>query len=135
MFESDLRADTAAFDTPTLVVHGNAEQVAPIGITGEATAAAIPGSKLVIYPGGLHAVVMTDHERFNRDLLEMIGVDARHPEVPDRCRGGDPAAAGGPSNTGEVQPADETKQPRLEWPDARPVRLQPSGSTAFSRSK
>lgn len=75
MFESDLRIEMTAFDLPTLLVHGDADQIAPIGITGKTTAAAIPASNLVTYPGGSHGLMMTDHQRFNHDLLEAIGTE------------------------------------------------------------
>jgi pimeloyl-ACP methyl ester carboxylesterase len=71
--EADFRPDMRAFTVPTLIVHGDDDQVSSLDKQGRATAAAIPGSELRIYPGGPHGATITDKERFTQDLLAFIG--------------------------------------------------------------
>lgn len=65
----DFRRDLRAFTVPTLIVHGDADQLNPLDRTGRRTAEAIRGSELRIYEGGPHGLVVTDRQRFNQDLL------------------------------------------------------------------
>jgi non-heme chloroperoxidase len=69
--ETDFRADLRAFTMPTLVVHGRADQGAPLALTGERTARLIPGSRLEVYDTA-HGLFITERERLNRDLLAFI---------------------------------------------------------------
>ena len=71
--DSDFRPDMASFTTPTLVIQGDADVLANIDKTGRKTVAAIPGSRLIVYEGGPHGLLVTERERFNRDLLAFIG--------------------------------------------------------------
>ena len=70
-FETDLRPDLGAFTVPTLVVHGAADETAPIALTGRKTAALVPGSRLEVYDTG-HGLFITEKERLNRDLLAFV---------------------------------------------------------------
>src|SRR6185295_17449748 len=70
--EADFRADLRAFTIPTLIIHGDADQLNPIDKTGRATAQAIRGSELKVYEGGPHGLVVTDKERFTQDLLAFV---------------------------------------------------------------
>ncbi|MFF8596254.1 alpha/beta fold hydrolase [Streptomyces sp. NPDC015220] len=67
--------DLKKFDVPTLVVHGDDDQVVPIDATGRKTARLVSGAELKVYEGGSHGIAMVDgdKERFNRDLLEFLG--------------------------------------------------------------
>jgi non-heme chloroperoxidase len=67
----DLRPDLRAFTMPTLVVHGRADQGAPLALTAEPTARLIPGSRLEVYDTA-HGLFITERERLNRDLLAFI---------------------------------------------------------------
>jgi pimeloyl-ACP methyl ester carboxylesterase len=60
-----------AFTMPTLIVHGRADQGAPLALTGERTARLIPGSRLEVYDTG-HGLFITEMERLNRDLMSFI---------------------------------------------------------------
>jgi non-heme chloroperoxidase len=71
--DADFRPDMRAFTMPTLIVHGDDDQVLPLDKHGRATAQAIRGSELRIYPGGPHGAPITDKERFTQDLLAFIG--------------------------------------------------------------
>ena len=49
---TDFRPDMAAFDVPTLVLHGDADQIVPLGISGQKAHELIPGSRLEVVAGG-----------------------------------------------------------------------------------
>jgi non-heme chloroperoxidase len=70
---ADLRQAAAKIDLPTLIVHGDKDASAPLPLTGAKTAKLIPGSKLTVYEGAPHALVLTHRERFLADLLAFIG--------------------------------------------------------------
>ena len=72
MSETDLRGDMHAFTIPTLVIHGDADQGAPINLTGRKTAQAIPDSQLKVYEGAAHGLFITEKDRLNADLLAFI---------------------------------------------------------------
>ena len=67
--ETDFRPDMKAFTMPTLVIHGDADQVVPFEATGKLAHAMIPGSELKLYSGAPHALVVTHKDRYNADLL------------------------------------------------------------------
>ena len=67
--ETDFRADLASFDMPTLVIHGDDDQVVPYRIGGQGSAAFVAGARLITYEGGPHGITDTHRERLNRDLL------------------------------------------------------------------
>jgi pimeloyl-ACP methyl ester carboxylesterase len=75
MSETDFRTDLKAIDVPALVIHGQADQGAPLELTGRPTAEAISGSRFEIYETG-HGLLLTEKERLNRDLLAFVR-DAR----------------------------------------------------------
>lgn len=64
----DLRADCAGVTVPTLVVHGTVDASVPLA-SGKATAAAIPGARLVVVDGAAHGVFLTHAERVNAELV------------------------------------------------------------------
>lgn len=70
--ETDFREDLKKFDVPTLIVHGDDDQLVPIDSTARATHELIGGSKLVIYEGGPHGITDTYKDRLNQDLLEFL---------------------------------------------------------------
>jgi non-heme chloroperoxidase len=72
MSETDLRKDMDAFTVPTLIIHGDADQGAPLDLTGRRTAQAIPGSQLKVYEGAAHGLFITEKDRLNADLLAFI---------------------------------------------------------------
>ena len=66
---ADLRADCRKIAVPTLIVHGDADQSAPLDMCGRTTAALIPGAKLVVLPGAPHGLFTTHAEAVNQALL------------------------------------------------------------------
>ena len=70
--ETDFRADMAAFSMPTLIVHGDADQTVSIDVAGRAAAKLVKGAELREYKGAPHALVFTEKDRVNADLLEFV---------------------------------------------------------------
>ncbi|MFC9329728.1 alpha/beta fold hydrolase [Kitasatospora sp. NPDC057015] len=71
---TDFHEDLRKFDVPTLIVHGDDDQVVPIDATGRKAARIIPNATLKVYEGGSHGIALVpgDKERFNRDLLDFL---------------------------------------------------------------
>ena len=70
--ETDFTADLAKFDIPTLVIHGDDDQIVPIAASAHRTAELIIGSRLLVYPGAPHGLASTHKDRLNADLLEFL---------------------------------------------------------------
>lgn len=70
---TDFRPDLACVNMPTLVIHGDVDQSAPIDLTGRPTAARIAGARLEVYTGAPHGLMFTHPQRLHRDLLRFIG--------------------------------------------------------------
>ena len=70
--ETDLRQDLKKFDVPTLVIHGDDDQIVPIDVGGRAAHKLIRGSRLIEYEGGPHGITDTHKERLNNDLLSFL---------------------------------------------------------------
>ncbi len=75
--ETDFRPDLAKIDVPTLVIHGDDDQIVPIAVGGLRTSKLIKGSALKIYEGAPHGLMTTHQQRFNDDLLTFIRQEAR----------------------------------------------------------
>ncbi len=69
---TDFRPDLVVFDVPTLVIHGDDDQVVPIDVGGRASAALIAGAELKVYPGAPHGITDTHKDQLNTDLLEFL---------------------------------------------------------------
>jgi non-heme chloroperoxidase len=69
---TDFRPDLAKIDVPTLVVHGDDDQIVPFAVGGERSAQLIDGAVLKVYPGSGHALPDTDRDRLHSDLLAFI---------------------------------------------------------------
>ena len=67
--ETDFTEDLKKFDVPTLVLHGNDDQIVPIGITALVTAKIIKGATLKVIPGAPHGMCSTLKNQINSDLL------------------------------------------------------------------
>ena len=70
--ETDFTEDLKKFDMPTLVIHGDDDQVVPIDASGRASAKLVKGAKLIVYPGGPHGITDTHKDKLNADLLAFI---------------------------------------------------------------
>ncbi|ACY95766.1 MULTISPECIES: alpha/beta fold hydrolase [Thermomonospora] len=69
---TDFRDDLAAFDVPTLVIHGEDDQIVPLEVGGRASAGLIKEAELKVYPGAPHGLTDTHKDRLNEDLLEFL---------------------------------------------------------------
>jgi len=69
---TDFRKDLDTFDRPTLVIHGDDDQVVPYAVGGKASAERIAGATLKTYPGAPHGITDTHKDRLNADLLEFV---------------------------------------------------------------
>jgi pimeloyl-ACP methyl ester carboxylesterase len=69
---ADFTSALGVFTMPTLLVHGDQDGSAPID-GARAVAAAIPGSRLLEYPGQPHGLFLTERDRLTRDLLAFVG--------------------------------------------------------------
>jgi non-heme chloroperoxidase len=68
--ETDFTEDLKKFDVPTLIVHGDDDQIVPIDASAKLSAKLLKNSVLKIYPGGSHSLGDTSKDQFNKDLLE-----------------------------------------------------------------
>ena len=71
--KTDFRDDLAKFDVPTLVIHGDSDQVVPFEVSGKRSHEAISGSTLELIEGGPHGINATHAKQFNRALLDFLG--------------------------------------------------------------
>jgi non-heme chloroperoxidase len=70
--ETDLTEDLKKIDVPTLILHGDDDQLVPIKISALRCAKLIPNATLKIYEGGPHGICTTHKDRVNADLLAFI---------------------------------------------------------------
>ncbi|MCX2863564.1 alpha/beta hydrolase [Paucibacter sp. PLA-PC-4] len=70
--ETDFTEDLKKFDIPTLVLHGDDDQIVPIAAAALAAAKLIKNAKLVVYPGAPHGLADTHKDKLNADLLAFI---------------------------------------------------------------
>jgi non-heme chloroperoxidase len=70
--ETDFTEDLKKFDVPTLVIHGDDDQVVPFTVGGQASAARIKVAELIVYPGAPHGLTDTHAERLGTDLLAFL---------------------------------------------------------------
>jgi non-heme chloroperoxidase len=66
---TDLRAEVARFDVPTLVIHGTADASAPVELTGRKVAALLPRGTLVEIDGAGHGLYLNDVETIVKEFL------------------------------------------------------------------
>ena len=70
--ETDFREDLEKFDVPTLVVHGEDDQVVPIDLTGRKTAKLVKDAQTIFYPAAPHGITETHLDQLNADLLTFL---------------------------------------------------------------
>jgi non-heme chloroperoxidase len=70
--ETDFRAELPRIKVPTLIIHGTADMSSPLEMSGRRTQALIPDSKLLVYDGAPHGLMLTHIERLNADILSFI---------------------------------------------------------------
>jgi non-heme chloroperoxidase len=87
--ETDFTEDLKKFDVPTLIIHGDDDQVVPVW-AGERSAKLIKDARLEIYQGAPHGLMSTHQQRFNTDLLDFV---RERRAMPGRRGGGETAAS------------------------------------------
>jgi non-heme chloroperoxidase len=70
--ETDFNEDLKKIDVPTLIIHGDDDQIVPIDDAGRLSAKLVKGAVLKVYPGGPHGLCSTMKDKVNGDLLEFI---------------------------------------------------------------
>jgi non-heme chloroperoxidase len=70
--ETDFTEDLKRIQMPTLIVHGDDDQIVPIGIAGEMSAKIVAGAHLHVYPGAPHGLPSTMKDRLNSDLARFL---------------------------------------------------------------
>jgi non-heme chloroperoxidase len=70
--ETDQTEDLKKFDVPTLIVHGDDDQIVPIAAAALQSAKLVPNAELKIYQGAPHGLPTTLKDRLNADLLEFF---------------------------------------------------------------
>jgi len=69
---ADFTEDLKRFDVPTLIMHGDDDQIVPIGITALVSSKIVKDATLKVYPGLPHGMCSTHKDLINADLLEFI---------------------------------------------------------------
>ena len=69
---TDFRPDLAAFNVPTLIIHGTDDKTVPIDAAGRAAASGIAQATLVEYEGAPHGLFATHKSRLTLDLLQFL---------------------------------------------------------------
>jgi len=70
--ETDFTEDLKKFDVPTLVLHGEDDQIVPVKDSAKKSARLIKGAKEIYYPGAPHGLTSTHQDRVNADLLQFL---------------------------------------------------------------
>ena len=70
--ETDMTDDLKKIDVPTLILHGDDDQIVPIADSAMLSAKLVKNATLKIYKGASHGMCTTEKDRVNKDLLEFI---------------------------------------------------------------
>jgi non-heme chloroperoxidase len=71
--ETDFTADLKKFDVPTLILHGDDDQIVPIGAAALQSSKLVKNATLKVYPGFPHGMPTTNTDQINADLLAFLG--------------------------------------------------------------
>jgi len=70
--ETDLTEDCKRIDVPTLIIHGDDDQIVPIVASAMKSSKLIKDAQLKVYPGAPHGISTTHKDEFNADLLAFL---------------------------------------------------------------
>ena len=70
--ETDQTEDLKQMDIPTLILHGDDDQIVPIAASAMKSSKLIKNANLKIYKGGSHGMCTTQKDEVNKDLLDFI---------------------------------------------------------------
>ena len=74
--ETDQFEDLKKFDVPTLILHGDDDQIVPIGAAAMQSSKLVKGATLKVYPGAPHGMCSTRKDEINADLLAFLKGEA-----------------------------------------------------------
>jgi non-heme chloroperoxidase len=81
--ETDFTEDLKKFDVPTLVLHGEDDQIVPVRNSAVKSARLIKGAKEIYYPGAPHGITATHQDQVNAELLAFLQSSPAQ-QLPDR---------------------------------------------------
>jgi non-heme chloroperoxidase len=70
--ETDFTEDLKKIDKPTMFIHGDDDQIVPIGAAAHLASKLVKGAVLKVYPGGAHGLAQVQAEQFNKDLIGFV---------------------------------------------------------------
>ena len=79
--ETDFTEDLKKFDVPTLILHGDDDQIVPIGAAAMLSSKIVKGSILKVYPGAPHGMCSTLKDQVNEELLEFVAKGQKSSQV------------------------------------------------------
>jgi non-heme chloroperoxidase len=77
--ETDLTEDLKKINVPTLVLHGDDDQIVPIGASALLSSKIVKGAILKVYPGAPHGICSTLIDRVNAELLAFVQQEKKAP--------------------------------------------------------
>ena len=86
--ETDFTQDLKAFDVPTLILHGEDDQIVPVHDTGKKAERLIKDVRAIYYPGAPHGLTVTHQDQVNSDLLAFLRADATAASDMERAPAG-----------------------------------------------
>src|SRR5712671_2087578 len=95
--ETEFTDDLKKIDIPTLIIHGDDDQIVPITVGGLRSVKLIAGATLKVYKGAPHGLMSTNKDQFNADLLAFARQESQTTETATRVRGSD-------ARTSEITP-------------------------------
>jgi non-heme chloroperoxidase len=75
--ETDMTEDLKRIDVPTLILHGDDDQIVPIGASALLSSRLVKNAELKIYQGAPHGLCTTEKDRVNADLLDFVARAAK----------------------------------------------------------
>jgi non-heme chloroperoxidase len=79
--ETDFTEDLKKFNVPTLIIHGDDDQIVPIGASAMLPSKIVKGATLKIFPGAPHGLCSTLKDQINQELLEFLSQEQRSSQV------------------------------------------------------
>jgi non-heme chloroperoxidase len=89
--ETDFTEDLKQFDVPTLVLHGEDDQIVPVRDSAVKSARLVKGAKDIYYPGAPHGITATHQDQVNAELLRFLR-SSPAPRARDRTMAATPVA-------------------------------------------
>jgi non-heme chloroperoxidase len=84
--ETDFTEDLRKIDVPTLVIHGDDDQIVPITVGGLRSSKMIKGATLEVYKGAPHGLMTTHKQQFNSDLLQFARQESEDAAAATRAQ-------------------------------------------------